>query len=188
MTAALAAPAPLRDGDVSLLLLDSSVPALIVAASHDEQITEWTQVPPALTMLEAALVTAGWASSPTVVRLQVALPDMAPAGMVTVWVNADGEAEVGYWLLAPARGRGVARRAVRLLADWAFATCDIELLQLTTLLGNTPSERVAQACGFHEVGTVSRDVKGTSRTMRLWVRTRADAVDSTAHQRDAADT
>ena len=176
MTAALAAPTPLRDGDLSLLLLDEGVPALLVAASHDEQITRWTQVPEAISLFEAGLVTAGWSSNPTVVRLQVCLPDLSPAGMVTVWINDSGEAEVGYWLLESARGRGVATRALRLLSEWAFATCDLELLQLTTLPGNTRSERVAQAGGFRDAGTVARDVKGGARTMRLWVRNRGGAL------------
>jgi RimJ/RimL family protein N-acetyltransferase len=176
LTAALAAPTPLRDGDLGLLLLDEGVPALLVAASHDEQITRWTQVPEAIGLFEAGLVTAGWSSNPTVVRLQVCLPDLSPAGMVTVWINDSGEAEVGYWLLESARGRGVATRALRLLSEWAFATCDLELLQLTTLPGNTRSERVAQAGGFRDAGTVARDVKGSARTMRLWVRNRGGAL------------
>jgi RimJ/RimL family protein N-acetyltransferase len=179
---ALAAPSPLRDGEVALLPLDAAIPALLVAASHDEEITRWTQVPPRMTLLDAGLITAGWASNRGVVRLQVCLDDMSPAGMVTVWVNNRGEAEVGYWLLERARGRGVARRALRMLCDWAFATCDLERLQLATLPGNAASEKVAMACGFRPAGTVARDVQGSARTMRLWMRTREDPVDATVQR------
>jgi RimJ/RimL family protein N-acetyltransferase len=186
LTAALAAPSPLRDGDVTLLPLDAEVPALLVAASHDHEITRWTQVPAGMTLLDAGLVTAGWASSASVVRFQVALPDDSRVGMVTVWINNDGEAEVGYWLLQSGRGRGVARRAVRMLCDWTFATSDLERLQLTTMLGNTSSDKVAAACGFHPAGAVVRDVKGAPQTMRLWVRTRGGAIDPT--QREASGT
>jgi [ribosomal protein S5]-alanine N-acetyltransferase len=177
LTGGLAAPSPLRDGEVTLLPLDAQVPALLVAASHDHEVTRWTQVPAGMTLLDAGLVTAGWASNPTVVRFQVALADGSRVGMVTVWINADGEAEVGYWLLQSARGRGVARSAVRMLCDWAFATSDVERLQLTTLLGNTSSEKVAAACGFHLAGAVVREVKGSSATLRLWERARGDGVD-----------
>ena len=184
MTTTLATPSPLRDGEVTLLPLDAAVPALLVAASHDEEVTRWTQVPAGMTLLDAGLVTAGWASNRSVVRLQICRPELTPVGMVTVWIDSGGEAEVGYWLLQPARGRGVARRAVRMLCDWAFAACDLERLQLTTLVGNTSSEKVAAACGFHPAGTVIRDVKGSAKTVRLWRRSRDGRVDSAA-QREA---
>jgi RimJ/RimL family protein N-acetyltransferase len=184
---ALAAPSPLRDGEVTLLPLDSGVPALLVAASHDDEITRWTQVPQGLTMLDAGLVVAGWASNNQVVRLQVCLPELSPAGLVTVWINSRERAEVGYWLLEPARGRGVARRAVALLCDWTFATGDVDELELTTLPGNVASESVATACGFRSAGTVDRDVRGDTRTVRLWVRTR-DAVGAGGAQRAAIGT
>ncbi len=187
MTAALAAPSPLRDGEVTLLPLDAGVPALLVAASHDDEITRWTQVPQGMTMLDAGLVVAGWASNKRVVRLQVCLPDLSPAGLVTVWINHRERFEVGYWLLPEARGRGVARRAVAMLCDWTFATCDIDELELTTLVGNLASERVASACGFRAAGTVDRDVKGDTRTVRLWVRTR-DAAAASGPQRAAIGT
>ncbi len=49
VTAALAAPSPLRDGEVTLLPLDDGVPALLVAASHDDEVTRWTEVPAGMT-------------------------------------------------------------------------------------------------------------------------------------------
>jgi RimJ/RimL family protein N-acetyltransferase len=171
MTRPLAPPSPLRDGEVELLPVGTDVAALVVAASRDPEITRWTQVPENLTLLDAGLITAGWTMvSTTTARFVVAVAGLGPAGMVTVWVNAADEAEVGYWLLAAARGRGLARRAVRLLCDWSFEVCALELLQLATLPGNVASERVAEACGFHRDGTLVRDVKGTSRTLDLWLR------------------
>jgi hypothetical protein len=187
MTLVLAAPAPQRDGEVELLPIDGRVPALLVAASHDTEITRWTQVPGGMSLMDAGLVTAGWAGSLSTVRLQVCVPRLSPAGMVTVWVNSGGEAEVGYWLLQAARGRGIARRAVGLLCGWAFASCGIELIQLTTLPGNVASERVALACGFRTVGSVDRDIKGEPRTLSLWELSGQDR-DRPAGQRAATGT
>ncbi len=172
MTSALVAPSALRDGEVSLLPLDADVPTLLVAASYDDEITRWTQVPHGLTLLEAGLVVGGWASSHRVARFQVCLPSLTPAGLVTIWINDRGRPEVGYWLLEGARGHGVARRAVALLCAWAFAECHLDELELAILPGNTASERVATACGFRPAGGVASDVKGESRTLRLWVRAR----------------
>lgn len=171
MSVALAPPSPMRDGEVALRPVSSSVAALVVAASHDPEITRWTQVPDGLTIVDAALITAGWAMPSTrTARYQVLLPELGPAGMVTVWMNPADEAEVGYWLLPNARGRGVARRAVGLLCTWAFDECGLEQLQLTTLPGNLASEKVAQACGFHRHGTLPRDIKGVRCTLDVWVR------------------
>ncbi|MGH7722780.1 MAG: GNAT family N-acetyltransferase [Candidatus Dormibacteria bacterium] len=184
---ALATPSRLRDGEVSLLPVDATVAALLVAASHDRDITRWTQVPKGMRMLDAGLVVAGWAGTGNVVRLQVRVGDGEPVGMVTVWINSGGEAEVGYWLLKAARGRGVARRAVRLLCEWAFTACEVDLLRLTTLLGNTSSEKVAASCGFRPAGTRVGDVRGSRQVVRSWVRARDSAIDS-ADQREAMGT
>jgi RimJ/RimL family protein N-acetyltransferase len=173
MTSRLASPPPLRDGEVELQPLDSRVAALLVAASNDAEITRWTQVPAGMSVLDAGLVAAGWLDSRRAVRMQVCVPGHAPAGMVTVWINSDGEAEIGYWLLEPARGRGTAGRAVRLLCDWVFAFCDVDKIQLTMLAGNAASEHVASACGFRPAGSVEREVKSHTRTLSLWERSRA---------------
>ncbi len=177
MTRALAAPSPLRDGEVALLPIDGDVTALIVAASHDPEITRWTQVPAGPDIARREPAHRGLDDAELDDRAVPGLRRWAwrRPGMATVWIDAADEAEVGYWLLAAARGRGIARRALRLLCTWSFEVCRLERLQLTTLPGNVASERVAQACGFHREGTLSRDVKGTSSTLQLWVRLTGDA-------------
>lgn len=59
-------------------------------------------------------------------------------------------AEVGYWVAAPARGRGVAARALRAACEWAFATMPGPLgrLDLIHSVGNHASCRVAEKAGF----------------------------------------
>lgn len=59
--------------------------------------------------------------------------------------------EVGYWLFAHARGRGVATRSVAALIDHAFANgiCRVEA---HVRLGNTASERVLERLGFEREG------------------------------------
>ena len=63
-------------------------------------------------------------------------------------------ASTGYWLAAHARGRGIATRAVRLLARWAFADLGIERLQLTCGPDNVASQRVAERAGFTREGVL----------------------------------
>ena len=66
----------------------------------------------------------------------------------------DGRAAVGYWLAAAARGRGVARHAVGLMARWAFEELGIARLELTCAPDNEPSQRVAERCGFSREGVL----------------------------------
>ncbi|MBF9134147.1 GNAT family N-acetyltransferase [Plantactinospora sp. S1510] len=64
---------------------------------------------------------------------------------------AVGSAEVGYWTAAPARGRGVAPRALEALTGWAFDTFGPEGLDRLALLhqvDNTASCRVAEKTGY----------------------------------------
>jgi len=65
---------------------------------------------------------------------------------------SQGLAAVGYWLAPAARGRGVATRAVRLLARWAFEDLRIARLELTCGPDNRASQRVAERCGFTPEG------------------------------------
>ncbi|MFF4038540.1 GNAT family N-acetyltransferase [Streptomyces sp. NPDC001816] len=60
-------------------------------------------------------------------------------------------AEVGYWTAAPARGRGVAPRALHALTEWAFAAFGgdgLTRLELLHQADNAASCRVAQKCGY----------------------------------------
>ncbi len=59
--------------------------------------------------------------------------------------------EVGYWVTAPARGRGIAARAVDVVCDWAFRLPrdqPLERLELLHSVGNRASCRVAEKAGF----------------------------------------
>jgi len=59
--------------------------------------------------------------------------------------------EVGYWIIAPARGRGIAARAVDAVCDWAFRLPrrrPLERLELLHSAGNHASCRVAEKAGF----------------------------------------
>jgi RimJ/RimL family protein N-acetyltransferase len=59
-----------------------------------------------------------------------------------------GTAEVGYWVAAGARGRGVAARAVRLVSDWAVAELGLREIQITAHEDNAASQAVARRAGY----------------------------------------
>jgi RimJ/RimL family protein N-acetyltransferase len=61
-------------------------------------------------------------------------------------------AEIGYWLVPSARGRGVGRTAVSLLVEWAFDELDLERVEITTTPDNGPARALAISLGFSEEG------------------------------------
>jgi RimJ/RimL family protein N-acetyltransferase len=67
----------------------------------------------------------------------------------------EGCAEVGYWVGAEARGRGVATKATRAVARWAFAAVPgLARLQLRADVQNIASNRVAEKAGFTREGVL----------------------------------
>ncbi|SEF55386.1 Protein N-acetyltransferase, RimJ/RimL family [Actinacidiphila yanglinensis] len=63
----------------------------------------------------------------------------------------DGSAEVAYWTVPAARGRGVCPRAMDAMAAWAFAA-GFQRLVLHHALDNAASCRVAHKTGFATEG------------------------------------
>jgi RimJ/RimL family protein N-acetyltransferase len=56
--------------------------------------------------------------------------------------------EIGYWVAPWARGRGLAVRAVKLLAPWALRTLDLARVACDVDVDNAASRQVAQRAGF----------------------------------------
>jgi len=60
---------------------------------------------------------------------------------------SDGTADVAYWTVPAARGKGVCPRAVNAMASWAFEA-GFHRLDLEHAVANTASCRVAEKTGF----------------------------------------
>jgi RimJ/RimL family protein N-acetyltransferase len=63
-------------------------------------------------------------------------------------------AEIGYWLVPQARGRGVGRTAVSLLVDWAFEALDLDRIEISTPVENAAARALAASLGFDEEGVM----------------------------------
>ncbi|MFE7531016.1 GNAT family N-acetyltransferase [Kitasatospora sp. NPDC057542] len=71
------------------------------------------------------------------------------------WTNRDdGVAMIGYWLLAAARGRGLATRATTAVTRWAVEHADVRRIELYHAVANEDSCRVATRAGFPYEGTL----------------------------------
>ncbi|MFE1953966.1 GNAT family N-acetyltransferase [Streptomyces sp. NPDC059524] len=89
-------------------------------------------------------------------------------------------AEVGYWIGAPARGRGLAGRAVALLTDWVFTTPALTRVQLIHNEGNPASCRVAEKAGF-ALTEILPPLPGKPGEGHLHVRERVEPQGTSAH-------
>jgi RimJ/RimL family protein N-acetyltransferase len=101
-------------------------------------------------------------------RLELAIADVATdvvLGSITLWsvsVN-HRSASVNYWVRREARGRGVAVRAVCMLASWCFDRLGLARLQLFVDPENIGSQRVAERCGFVREGLLRSHLEIASR-------------------------
>jgi RimJ/RimL family protein N-acetyltransferase len=77
-------------------------------------------------------------------------------GHIRVRIRGDGTGEVGYWVLPPARGRGVAGHALGTVARWSFACLELSRLDLRHAVANPASCAVARKNGFALVRLLSQ--------------------------------
>jgi [ribosomal protein S5]-alanine N-acetyltransferase len=146
--------APLSDGDIVLRLFkEDDVPRLLEAA-RDPDIPRLTNLP----KLESEDWARAWLERIEGLwrdgaRATFAIADAASDDLLgSIGVRlVDANGQIGYWVLASARGRGIATRALRLLADWAFSV-GFARLQLLTEPENAASQRVAANAGFRREG------------------------------------
>ena len=148
---------PLADGVVTLRPKTLEDVGAIVEACQDPEIPRWTRVPSPYTAADAT----GWIE---------ACASELEADRAIDWLVVDGEGsllgsvglmdidrgrsygEIGYWIAAPARGRGVASRAVRLVHAWAVTELGLAHIEVMVHERNVASLAVAGRAGFEDTG------------------------------------
>jgi RimJ/RimL family protein N-acetyltransferase len=148
----------MRDGDLVLRPLRRGDADAITAECQDPEIPRWTLVPSPYVRADAEQFiahSAGEAAAGTTVNLlAVDARDGRLLGSVGLMEidRGTGYGEIGYWVSAGARGRGVATRATRLLADWARDELGLTHVEVLPHKDNAPSRRVAEKAGFRDSG------------------------------------
>ncbi|GAB3246771.1 GNAT family N-acetyltransferase [Arthrobacter pigmenti] len=97
--------------------------------------------------------------------------DGVTLGTAGMGLAGGAEPEVFYVLLPEGRGRGLATQAARLLSDWLLWNVS-DRAALETIVGNVPSERVAQRTGFVHESTHAGDQRGEAVQLKRWIRSR----------------
>jgi RimJ/RimL family protein N-acetyltransferase len=140
----------------------SDAPA-IVALVDDPVIRQWLPLPDPYTVDDAEEYIAGsrvGLTSGAAATLSVVVAGRV-AGAVSLRLDATDRAtaDIGYWVGADARGRGVAATATRLLTEFGFDTLGLRRVELNAAAGNAASRRVAEKAGF--------ELEGIRRSWRL---------------------
>lgn len=162
---------PLFDGVVTLRpWTEADAGAIVSICDGDAELARWLdRLPQPYTERDAleyvARAARGWAGADE--ETPLAVTDASTAEIVgscgLSWRPGHSIVEVGYWTARSARGRGVAPRAVRLLAGWALAELGFARLELRAEPGNAASLRVAEKAGFSFEG-ILRAVHEDART------------------------
>jgi [ribosomal protein S5]-alanine N-acetyltransferase len=151
----------LRAGDLALRPWRVSDADAVVAAYRDPDIQHWhvrsMTHDEAVSWLRSwadqwrAETGAGWAVTEqdiVVGRLGFRLIDLT-----------DGTAEIAYWTVPAARGRGIAARAVLVASTWMFESVGFHRLALTHSTRNLASCRIAEKTGYRYEGTLREQVR-----------------------------
>ncbi len=149
---------PLSDGVVRLEPLEHRFVSDFEALAADADVVRFTRVPSnrpdgfAHAWIDAYVQ--AWRDGSRAGFAIVGDGDDAFLGMAAlVQVHLEmSEGEVGYIVAPGARGRGVAGRAIRLLAGWAFTQVGLARLEAWIDVGNDASIRVAEKTGFTHEG------------------------------------
>lgn len=96
--------------------------------------------------------------------------------------EANGTAQIGYWLAAEYEGQGWMTRAVRALLAMAFDGLGLERIEIRCAAGNVRSQAIPKRLGFTYEGTLraAQRLHGSSVDLRVygllrseWLRLRA---------------
>ena len=63
-------------------------------------------------------------------------------------------ANLGYWVRTSAAGRGIATKATRRVARFAFEQLGLQRIEIVAAVGNLPSQRVAEKAGAVREGVL----------------------------------
>jgi RimJ/RimL family protein N-acetyltransferase len=162
-------PEPLSDGFVSLrTTVERDIPEILIAYQDDRHLHErlaQSRPPSGAALGRACERTLNELAVGLRVRLTICAAGREECvGQVAIgqldWENRRGEMIV--WVAPGARGRGYARAALRLAADWAFTQCGVVRLALIVEPDNEPMLTAAVAAGARREG-VLRGYRATRR-------------------------
>jgi len=164
---------PLSDGIVSLRMFVPSDAPIVHANLDDPGVRAYMSIPLDQTLEGSTrFILSREDAMRSGTSATFAVTDAATGellGSIGVERSADDPAigDIGYWLFATHRGRGVMTRAVRLITPWAFEALGLARLQITVHLDNVASQRVAEKSGYLREGVLRSLIEQHGRRVDL---------------------
>jgi [ribosomal protein S5]-alanine N-acetyltransferase len=148
---------PLGDGRIGLRRWREADIDCVRLAGMDPDIPNGTTVPATFTPAGGlAFIHRQWARAKSGEGVSQAVVDLdSDRAVGLMWISLRPQPYVGglgYWIVPPERGRGVATAAVRLLIPWAFAAFSLRRLEAWVQPENVPSQHVLRRVGFEQEG------------------------------------
>ena len=144
----------ITDGEIRLRLHSEADLEELIEAVQDPEIPRWTRIPSPYGDSEARQ----WLEQEGHLRKGAeglgtlvvdAETDRLLGGIGLVHIDwEDSRCELGYWLAADGRRRGVMTRAVGLLSRWIFENLPLERISILAAVENARSRAVAERAGF----------------------------------------
>jgi RimJ/RimL family protein N-acetyltransferase len=130
----------------------------VLALCQDREIARWVTIPQPFLPADAdafiATALTMWRDGTGAAFAIVNGATDLVLGAVTRFGPEGHQATFGLWLGPAGRGRGVGTRALRLVAEWTFATTTAFRLDAFIMVGNEPSERMVERAGFRREGVL----------------------------------
>lgn len=170
-------PVVLTTKRLQLRPFESADAPAVYAACQDAEIQRWIGAIPSPYRIEDALrfVTQiapdGWRAG---THMTFAVTDrknrelLANVGLHVPGPHNPGMAEIGFWCVASARGRGVTTEAAAAVAAWAFER-KVGRLEWYAEVGNVASRRVAEKLGFTFEGSLRARLLHRDRRVDAWL-------------------
>ena len=156
----------LRDDDLVLRPKRPQDADAITAACQDPEIPRWTLVPSPYTRAHAdefiadGAVAAAAGTAVSLLAVDAADGRLLGSFSLMELARAPRYGEIGYWVAARERGRGIAPRAVRLLTGWTQRELGLERIEILAHRDNAPSRRVAEKAGYRDSGELRACPRG----------------------------
>lgn len=159
MKRSFAPPDPrLGDGTITLREWAPSDAPAVFAACQDADIQRFVPVPVPYEQEHARGyvdgAAAGWREGRHGALAIAAAQTDEVLGAIGLTVVGSHNVGIGYWIVPEQRRRGIATRAVRLLALWALDHLGVARVELYLVVGNVASARVAERAGFKREGVL----------------------------------